>query len=165
MFAKLSLYTTLAALMFAPIAAQAEKPTASEKLAEQQALAEGVKQLSDAERLLIRKFIIDAANRKMQREAAANNSEFKSIRVVLQQEDTLSYQFELQDDDNDKELGDMFAQMFAMLTENTMCQKTESLNIIKTLGFTHFAIEVIQKGKTIGQSRHPFPDCAATPAQ
>lgn len=173
MFTKLSLCAVLTALMFAPIAAQAKKPAASEKPTEHQIFTEGVKQLSDTEKLLMRTMVVGIANKQMQQESANNpvfKEFFQSIRIVLQQENTIAYQMELQDDvlnviqHNNGQAADTFAQMFTKLTENTMCQKTQHLHTVKTLGFSHFAVQLTHQGKTLGQSRHALPDCD-TPAQ
>ena len=173
MFAKLSLYTTLAALMFAPIAAQAQKPADAEKSVEHQTFLKGFNQLSDAEKMLMRTMMVNFADKQAQ-QAVANNPAlkdfFQSIHFVLQQENTIAYQMELQDDvvnviqHNNGQAADTFAQMFTKMIENNMCQKTQHLHTLKTLGFSHFAVQLTHQGKTLRQSRHALPDCD-TPAQ
>lgn len=173
MFAKLSLYTTLAALMFAPIAAQAQKPADAEKSVEHQTFLKGFNQLSDAEKMLMRTMMVNFADKQTQ-QAVANNPAlkdfFQSIHMVLQKESTIAYQMELQDDvvnviqHNNGQAVDTFAQMVTKMIENNMCQKTQHLHTLKTLGFSHFAVQLTHQGKTLGQSRHALPDCD-TPAQ
>ena len=173
MFAKLSLYTTLAALMFAPIAAQAQKPADAEKSVEHQTFLKGFNQLSDAEKMLMRTMMVNFADKQAQ-QAVANNPAlkdfFQSIHFVLQQENTIAYQMELQDDvvnviqHTNGQAADTFAQMFTKMIENNMCQKTQHLHTLKTLGFSHFAVQLTHQGKTLRQSRHALPDCD-TPAQ
>ncbi|QMT32679.1 hypothetical protein LNQ82_08875 [Conchiformibius steedae DSM 2580] len=172
MFTKLSLCAVLTALMFAPIAAQAQKPADAEKSVEHQTFLKGFNQLSDAEKMLMRTMVVNFADKQIQQEVANNpalKEFFQSIHIVLQQENTIAYQMELQDDvsnmmQHNGQAADTFAQMFTKLTENTMCQKTQHLHTLKTLGFSHFAVQLTHQGKTLGQSRHALPDCA-TPAQ